>query len=394
MKRAFALLLLVAVVVVPDLAGAADLQDDLANVNSRIDSINAEINAANAGRTGVVDDIVTTRDQLELMQTELTVTRQDLAATEAQKSERQAALDLLRGQLEVSYRSLTETRQDLSSSQDTARNWVRARYLENGDGRGTLAFSADSVTNVYLGLGYLELIAADTDREILRYESLQVQEERQQVRIQSEEAGVADEVAGLADLEARLALLEQRQADQAATVEADLATLHAKLDAVDEAVAQFNTELNGLEGEQAKIEKLIEEETSKGGDTPGILIRPVPGRITSRFGPRLHPILGNIRMHTGTDFATPRGQPIKAAASGRVILAGPYGGYGNAVVIDHGGGMTTLYAHQSKLKVSYGEQVSAGEIIGYAGSTGLATGPNLHFEVRINGVPVDPEGYL
>jgi murein DD-endopeptidase MepM/ murein hydrolase activator NlpD len=88
------------------------------------------------------------------------------------------------------------------------------------------------------------------------------------------------------------------------------------------------------------------------------------------------------------------GQEIRAGASGRVIFAAVRGGYGNTIIIDHGGGMTTLYAHQSSFNVSYDDQVGAGDVIGFAGSSGLATGPHLHFEVRIFGAPVDPAEYL
>jgi murein DD-endopeptidase MepM/ murein hydrolase activator NlpD len=88
------------------------------------------------------------------------------------------------------------------------------------------------------------------------------------------------------------------------------------------------------------------------------------------------------------------GDAISAAAGGRVILAGWFGGYGNCVVVDHGGGVSTLYAHQTSVAVSYGDSVSAGDTVGYVGSTGLSTGPHLHFEVRVDGNPVDPSGYL
>ncbi len=121
-----------------------------------------------------------------------------------------------------------------------------------------------------------------------------------------------------------------------------------------------------------------------------MLVRPVPGAITSGFGMRFHPILGYTRMHTGVDMHAAYGEPIKAAASGRIIFAAVRGGYGNCIIIDHGGGMTTLYGHQSSLNVSYDDHVTAGDVIGYVGSSGLATGPHLHFEVRIWGKPVDP----
>jgi len=99
-------------------------------------------------------------------------------------------------------------------------------------------------------------------------------------------------------------------------------------------------------------------------------------------------------MHNGLDMDGSTGDPIRASAGGTVILVGVKGGYGNTVMIDHGGGMVTLYAHQSKLGVSVGQKVTAGQTIGYVGSTGVSTGPHLHFEVRIDGAPVDPMKYL
>ncbi len=126
----------------------------------------------------------------------------------------------------------------------------------------------------------------------------------------------------------------------------------------------------------------------------GKFIRPVDGRITSNFGYRMHPILGKRKMHTGLDMGSPSGTPIKAAAGGVVIYAARYGGYGNCVMIDHGDGVVSLYGHCSSLAVSNGQKVNQGETIAYVGSTGLSTGPHLHFEVRKNGVPTNPSGIL
>lgn len=133
---------------------------------------------------------------------------------------------------------------------------------------------------------------------------------------------------------------------------------------------------------------------SSGVKFSGRFIAPVSARISSGYGMRFHPVLKRNRMHTGIDFAASAGTSIKAAASGVVVSAGYFGGYGNAVIIDHGGGIATLYGHCSRVFVSSGQRVSQGQRIAAVGSTGLSTGPHLHFEVRVNGRPVNPAGRL
>ena len=188
--------------------------------------------------------------------------------------------------------------------------------------------------------------------------------------------------------------LRSERQGRAATVRLELDKERALLAAIDDLIGEFEAELDGFAAEQQRLEDLIRGSSGSGGNAPGILVRPVPGRITSAFGPRLHPILGYTRMHTGVDMTAPHGQEIKAGAAGKVLLASTYGGYGLTVIIDHGGGMTTLYAHQSTVLVGPGTVVTSGEVIGHIGSSGLATGPHLHFEVRIGGSPVDPAAYL
>ncbi len=394
MKRLALLGVIVALVIPAGVAGAYDLNDDLAEVNRRIESINSQISDASVSRTAVVSDIVKTRDDLELKQADLLGTQSDLADTQQDKVEQQGVLDGLRIQLQESYQALAETRGRLDDSRQNARELVVAAYVGATDGRETVTFSASSVTDVYIGLQYLTYITADNDRAMLEFESLQTQEERQQVLIKADEVDVNEQIDALEVVEDALAVLVADQTEKAEAVAVQLASLAAKLDAVDEAITDFSVELDGLEAEQARVERLIEQEASKEGEAPGILVRPVPGAITSSFGMRVHPILGYSRMHSGVDMNAGYGQEIKAGAAGRVILASSYGGYGNAIILDHGGGMTTLYAHQSSFNVSYGDQVGAGDIIGYVGSTGLSTGPHLHFEVRLFGSPVNPAGYL
>jgi murein DD-endopeptidase MepM/ murein hydrolase activator NlpD len=118
------------------------------------------------------------------------------------------------------------------------------------------------------------------------------------------------------------------------------------------------------------------------------------GWVSSEFGMRVHPITKKKKMHDGIDLAVDEGVPVKAAADGKVIFAGDGGGYGNLVKIDHGNGIETRYAHASALKVNEGDFVRRGQVIALAGHTGVATGDHLHYEVRVNGSPVDPRKYL
>lgn len=128
--------------------------------------------------------------------------------------------------------------------------------------------------------------------------------------------------------------------------------------------------------------------------SPGRLLTPVTGVPTSGFGPRTHPITGDVRHHDGLDFGAPAGTPVRSAGAGRVAFAGTAGGYGLLVMVDHGGGLTTRYAHLSRIDVRTGDAVESGSAIGAVGSTGASTGPHLHFEVRVGGASVDPSPWL
>lgn len=140
--------------------------------------------------------------------------------------------------------------------------------------------------------------------------------------------------------------------------------------------------------------KIAREEALRAAHNSGKMLMPSRGPITSPFGNRFHPVLGYSRFHAGTDFGAEQGSPILAAETGVVIFAGWYGGYGNAVILEHGDGLTTLYGHASRLNVREGQTVKKGDVIAAVGTTGLSTGPHLHFEVRRNGKPVDPMAFL
>jgi murein DD-endopeptidase MepM/ murein hydrolase activator NlpD len=151
-----------------------------------------------------------------------------------------------------------------------------------------------------------------------------------------------------------------------------------------------------LDKESLNIEMVIKGMALQGDYTGGVMLWPLPSSnvITSKFGYRIHPIYGTKRFHSGLDIAGNYDSSILAANNGQVIFAGWRGGYGNTVLINHGGKIFTLYGHCSKLLVSAGQTVKVGDIIAKVGSTGASTGNHLHFEVRIDGSPVDPLKYI
>ena len=185
------------------------------------------------------------------------------------------------------------------------------------------------------------------------------------------------------------------------TLEASKATVEKQKAEISASNTETQKMLDSLKADAAAMSQNAVENGSSSSDssyTGGAMAWPVPSvgtsNITSIFGWRTHPIFGVGRGHTGVDIGASYGSSVVAANPGRVIYAGWYGGYGNCVQIDHGGGVVTLYGHNSSLNVSVGQQVSRGQTIAYIGSTGYSTGPHCHFEVILDGVQVDPLDYI
>lgn len=265
-------------------------------------------------------------------------------------------------------------------------------------------------------LGYVSvLLAARSFSDFVeRWHDLSLLIAADQRAVRTRKAAAAKVAAVRADLQAaQVALEQQQQAQQRARnslamLAQERGNLVALADEQRRHVAGEVAEIEGLSaGEEAQLEALIREReaqlaaarqaagiTGPGNSRPGALAWPISGTITSPFGWRHNPFGGGNEFHQGLDIAAAYGTTVTAAAAGTVIQAGWYGGYGNYILIDHGGGMSTGYGHLSRIFVSNGQEVQRGQAIGAEGSTGASTGPHLHFEVRISGKPVDPIGYL
>lgn len=225
--------------------------------------------------------------------------------------------------------------------------------------------------------------------------------EETSVDLVAQQEGVEQQKNSISLLRQQLLASRQQYSAQVQQQSAMMTRLQENRGALSAAISQLDKDsanLTELILERVAAEggdsKMAREEALRAARSSHRMVRPSSGPITSQFGRRFHPILGSSRFHAGTDFGAAYGSPIWAAESGVVIFAGWYGGYGNAVIIDHGGGVTTLYGHASRLDVQEGNAVQKGSAIAAIGTTGLSTGPHLHFEVRQSGEPTDPMAFL
>jgi murein DD-endopeptidase MepM/ murein hydrolase activator NlpD len=317
-------------------------------------------------------------ERLEGLQDNIQVTQAEIAHNEEQLAIANQRLAELQAELATAEKSY----QERQSATIARLQFLQRQQLSTG---WAVLLQSDSLNEFIDRRRQLKLVY-QSDSEILtrlKAEADELDRKRRNVEIQKNEIALLTQ-----QLQAQKAQYEA----QAQTQEQLISRLNADRQALEAAEAQ-------LARDSENLTRLIQQRLA--AQDGSIVVRgtgqfsyPSSGRITSPFGHRVHPILGYRRFHAGVDFGASHGSPIRAADSGVVIFAGWYGGYGRSVIVNHGGGLTTLYAHASRLYVSEGQTVQRGEAIAAIGSTGLSTGPHLHFEVRVNGNPVDPMGYL
>ena len=415
MTRRFSFLSIVVLLIIALVSPAAsggELDSDLSDVRKRISALQRQIEDAGAQRSEIARDVVAVGDRLEKAEISHTTARAKSERLSNILVEREAALARVRSELASRYSQLAETRMSRDAAQAEAEASAMQAYMSGGIAQPDIAFSASAIVEVSVGVGYLDVMTGFSSSAAERYEAVVAAEERAQRDILRLEAEIVSEVDEIETAKSDVDLAATEFEASSAVLANELAGHQTLLNKVDAAVNEFEGEVAALAREESSIKRKIAAEaaaaeaaaqpepkpTTKKTEAParkaGKLVRPVPGAVSSGFGQRTHPITGKVRMHNGVDMHGGFGQPILAAEDGKVILAGVKGGYGNAVMIDHGGGMVTLYAHQQKLNVRTGQWVKAGQVIGWVGSTGQSTGPHLHFEVRINGDPRDPQKYM
>jgi murein DD-endopeptidase MepM/ murein hydrolase activator NlpD len=389
--RRFLLTLALALVVVLVGSASGALSSSKESIDARIARLHEQIAAAQARETTLRGQISSVTKQIRGLERRVGDVSQKLAAVDrdlALHRERLAKLTELYGLQTERFRFL---RAEYGLAITRLDQRLVAIYKQDEPTTADVVLQARSLEDLLDQLDYLGAVA-NQDKQIasevrsakVRVHSARQHTRRSQVNVQSETRVI--EVRAHQQLTLRASLLLSHK-------HLSKARRH-KLEALastKEDEREFIHEAEGLARQSAALGSRIRASQSSSADTtPSAsgLIWPVIGPVTSPFGMRWG------RMHEGIDIGVGYGTPIRAAAAGTVIYCGWMEGYGNLVVIDHGGGIATAYGHQSSIAVGCGQAVSQGEVIGYVGCTGHCFGPHLHFEVRINGAPVDPLGYL
>lgn len=344
------------------------------------------------------------------VQAERAAAASDLEAATARDAELEAAVAALDDQVRVQEALVDRAEQAVEAAEQQVIAAER-RVQEQQDEIAELRTEVqDTAVRAYIDPAQdvlTQVLASEDVGEAARREALMGNVLTRQQDLLDQLAGIEEDLR-LAEEDAQVARDEvqlQRDAvtEELAELEATKAEQERMQAALDQRITDLQAEIDALEASEAELTAIINARASTssggggGGGSPGGsvsappsasgLIWPTSGPVTSPYGPRWG------RLHAGIDIGAPTGTPIYASNSGRVIM-GCGGGYGNCVLIDHGGGFITLYAHQSQMFVSDGQQVSRGQNIGLVGCTGSCTGPHLHFETRINGSPQNPMNYL
>ena len=374
-------------------AAADNMDERKREIDARLSKLRSKISAVNEKEAVLSDQISAVTSRIRALQDDVAAARARVATIEEQLTVYKNQL----ARLQLVYELQTEKLELLREQQDVAEQRLADRlvaiYQSDDPDAVEVVLASRSFTDMLDQLDYLRELGQQDKRIAGQVEAAKIAARKARTKTERTRVEVGRVTRAV---EARAN--EQRAVrDRLVASQTQLASARAAkrrtLAVVESQERDLVHEEKSLERESAELAAKIQ--ASQGGATAlprasgsSGFIWPVNGTLTSTFGWRWG------RMHEGIDIGAPGGTPIAAVASGVVIVAGWMGGYGNLVVIDHGGGIATAYGHQSSIAVGNGQQVAQGQTIGYVGSTGHSTGNHLHFEVRVNGAAVDPLGYL
>ncbi len=384
------------------LAGTAagDPGSDKAQIDARLDAAKANAERAAGAETLLTRELSRLGADARTAQSSVAIEEARLASLEASLAAERGKLASLERRVASQTERLTVLERQYESALKMLERRVREIYESDSPDLIAFALGATSFTDLVNHLDLLDRIGKQDERIASTLERARIELERSRAASERARRDIARAVSVIASSTVAQRATRDRIVAQRNSLAAAERAKERALAGVQQDRAAFINEAEELAAQSTALAARIaaaqsaaaaSSAGSAGPPAPSAgasLSWPVSGPVTSGFGSRWG------RMHEGIDIAVGSGTPVYAAASGTVVYAGWLGGYGNVVVLDHGYGLSTTYAHNSSLSVAQGATVGAGSVVALSGNTGHSTGPHVHFEVRVNGVPVDPLGYL
>ena len=374
-------------------AAGDDTFGQKAHVDARIAQLQHEIGASESQEGVLTSQLSAVAEALRSAQSAVDEAQQTLDRLSGELAAERARLRDLNAQLRDETTRLQLLQDEYRRAVHVLEQRVRARYMtEQPDVLSVLA-SVSTLSELVDNVEFLNRIGLEDERIVREVASAKARAAAERKATLETRRQAATTVAVIS---ARMEEARNARDALAANRDSLLSAQRLKTNALAQARetrGEYLSEVQALEAESAALGARIQAAQSESGPTTSAssaagLAWPVSGPVTSGFGMRWG------RMHTGIDIAVPTGTPVHAAAAGTVVYAGWMSGYGYLVAIDHGGALATAYAHNSSLAVTVGQRVTQGQVVSLSGSTGHSTGPHVHFEVRVNGAPVDPLQYL
>jgi murein DD-endopeptidase MepM/ murein hydrolase activator NlpD len=360
-----------------------------APLSQRIEEKRSEIAKVKHREGALTTEISAYNTRIESLQGEISATEARLSRVQSDLDRKREELDKVRDELEEARDRLERLRRRLRTARRVLASRLVEIYKADTPDALTVVLEADGFADLLERAEFLDRIS-DQDRVITdRVRRLRDQAKIQERRLAELEQRVEEVAMAIMQRRDEIAVARDQLVGSRANLRGARNDRAAVLDRVHDSRVALEGDLRALEAEQARVQNaLAGAQLGPVKQGSGQLIWPVNGAMVSPFGMRWG------RLHAGIDIAVPAGTAIRAADSGRVVLMGWVGGYGNYTCIQHTGSLSTCYAHQSSFSTSNGASVSQGQVIGAVGCTGHCFGDHLHFEVRVGGSPVDPMGYL
>jgi len=358
--------------------------DNTNDIQKKIVQKQKQLNQIKLKEKSVLKDLLSTQKELDKISTNLNRLNSQVGATEKR-------IAMVQNELNQAEKELNEIQNEISSQREVLNQRLVAIYKYGYQSYLEILFKSKDFAEF---ITRFELIGNFVHRDLTMLKTLQ----QQMRQIAAKKKEIAEKQMELQREKKIYTKLQNQTKDQhnlwASRVKLQrqqLAAIQNDRKKLEEALDELERTSREMEAKIRNLQNNSRERLGTGSMTWPLTIK---GRISSYFGYRVHPILKKKKYHSGVDIAAPRGTPILAADDGIVIFSSTNGGYGKMVTIDHGAGISTVYAHCDVLLVSVNQKVTKGQRIALVGTTGLSTGPHLHFEVRKNGTPTDPLSYL